>query len=173
MPDDQCISFDELLCLGFGFSDWEFAGIFRLAKCFNRAHMAFWVPRYANERAKIEKSGVECAAPRRWTKICCTSPQCFSPRDRIDRFERIEYSCQNSSRVRFYDRDGLIEGEAGYGVSGVFTDAREPSHLVDLPGELSAMVLQHRSCGGKKISSASVIAEALPRAEYVIFAGAR
>src|SRR5262249_50956076 len=90
MPDDQCVSFDELPCPGFGFSDWKRARIFCLAEGLNWADVAFWLPRYANERAKIEEPGVECAAPRSWTKIRCVLPKYFSPGGRVDRFARIE-----------------------------------------------------------------------------------
>jgi hypothetical protein len=63
----------------------------------------------------------------------------------------------------------LIKGKAGHSVRRVFPDSGELSDLVDPPREISAMSIHNRLRCGVKISRASVIAEALPRAKHVIF----
>jgi hypothetical protein len=66
----------------------------------------------------------------------------------------------------------LAEGEARHGMCSVFSDSWKLLHLLDRSREASAVPIYDSPCGGAKISRASVIAEALPRAEYVIFGSA-
>jgi hypothetical protein len=83
-PNDQCVLFDELLRFGSRFPYGKRSRIFCAAKRFNRAHIAFWLPSYANERAKIEKCGVESRGVGFWKKTRCMLPQCSLAQVGID-----------------------------------------------------------------------------------------
>ncbi len=60
---------------GLEFPYGECSRIFCAAKRFNRAHIAFRLPGYANERAKIEKCGVESRGIGFWEKTRCMLPK--------------------------------------------------------------------------------------------------
>jgi hypothetical protein len=75
-PNDQCMHFDELFRFGSRFPYRDFSWIFCATKRFNRAHIAFRLPGYANKRAKIEKCGVESRGVGFWKKTRCMLPQC-------------------------------------------------------------------------------------------------
>ena len=172
-PNDQCVLFDELLRFGSRFPYGKRSRIFCAAKRFNRAHIAFRLPSYANERAQIEKCGVENRGIGFWKKTGGMLPKRFPARVGINRFAQIEKPRQNATGVSFDDRHRLIKGKAGYGVGGVFPDSGKLSHLLDSAREVSAMSIHNRFCCGVEISRARVIAEALPRAKHLIFRSAR
>jgi hypothetical protein len=125
------VRFGKLLRLRSRFSVWECSWIFCAAECFNRTEVAFWLPRYANDRAKIEECGVEGPGVGFWKKTCRILPKLFPLRTGIDRFAKIEKPRQNASRVSFDDWNGSIKREAGHCVRSVFADARQSLHLFD------------------------------------------
>ena len=69
---------------GLEFLYGECSRIFCAAKRFNRAHIAFRLPGYANERAKIEKCGVESRGIGFWEKARCMLPKRSPARVGID-----------------------------------------------------------------------------------------
>ena len=172
-PNDQCVYLDELLHCGSRILYGECSRIFCAAKRFNRAHIAFRLPGYANERAKIEKRRVESRGIGFWEKTRCTLPQSPPAQSGIDRMAQIEKPRQNATGVRFDDRNRLIKGKAGDCMRGVFPDSGKLSHLLDSPWEVSAMSIHNRFYCDVEISRASVIAEALPHAKHLIFRSAR
>jgi hypothetical protein len=58
-------------------------------------------------------------------------PKRIPTRAGIDGLLKVEKSRQNASGVRLHDGDGLFEGEAGDRMRRVFSNAREPLHLLD------------------------------------------
>ena len=76
--------FDESFRFGSRFLYGERSRIFCAAKRFNRAHIAFRLPGYANERAKIEECGVESRGIGFWEKTRCMLPKCSPARVGID-----------------------------------------------------------------------------------------
>jgi hypothetical protein len=74
-PNDQCVHFDESLRFGSRFPYRDCSRILCAAKRFHRAHIAFRLPRYANERAKIEECGVENRGIGFWKKARCILPK--------------------------------------------------------------------------------------------------
>jgi hypothetical protein len=172
-PNDQCVHFDELLRFGSRFPYGDCSRILCATKRFHRAHFAFRLPRYANECAKIEECRVENRSVGFWKKARCILPKRSAAQVGIDWFTQIGKPRQNPGRVRFDNWDRLIECESGYGVRRVFPDPWEFAHLLDCTREAPAASIHNHRCCGVEISRARVIAEALPCAEHVIFAGAR
>jgi len=170
---DYCMRLDESCRFGPRISYGECSGISCAAKRFNRADIAFRLPGYANERAKIEKCGVESRGFGFWKKARRVLPKGFSSGVRIDGFAQIEKPRQNPSGVGLDDRDRLIEGKAGHRMRGVFPDSGKLSHLLDSSWEVSAMSAYHRFCRGVEISRAGVIPKALPRAKDLVLRSAR
>jgi len=84
MPNDQCVCFDESFGFTPRFPYGKCSWIFCAAKRFDRAHAAFRLPDDADERAKIEESGIENRGIGFLEKTCCTLPKRFSPRAGID-----------------------------------------------------------------------------------------
>jgi hypothetical protein len=84
---------------------WECGRFFCATKRFDRAYIAFRLPGYANERAKIEKCGVEGRGVGFWEKTRCMLPKRFPGCVGIDRFAKIEKPGQDASCVRFDDWD--------------------------------------------------------------------
>jgi hypothetical protein len=76
--------FDESFRLGSRILYGECSRIFCAAKRFNRANIAFRLPGYANERAKIEKRRVESRGIGFWEKTRCVLPQCSPAQIGID-----------------------------------------------------------------------------------------
>ena len=76
--------FDESFHFGSRIPYGECSGIFCAAKRFNGTHIAFRLPGYANERAKIEKCGVENRASGFWEKRRCMLPKHSPARVGID-----------------------------------------------------------------------------------------
>jgi hypothetical protein len=101
------------------------------AKRVDRAEIASWVPRYANERAKIKQCRVEGSCAGFWKKTRCVLPKRFPSGTGIDGFAKIEKPRQNASGVGFDNWDRSIERETGNSVRSVLPDAREPPHPVD------------------------------------------
>jgi len=148
---------------------WECGRFFCATKRFDGAYIAFRLPGYANESAKIEKCGVESRGIRSWEKTRFTLPKRFPARVRIDRFPQIEKPRQNASGVGLNDWNASIERETGHRMRGVSADAGELLHLVGCPRELSTVSIHNDSRCGVKISRASVIAKTLPRAQHLVF----
>jgi hypothetical protein len=67
--------FDESFRFGSRIPYGERSRIFCAAKRVNRAHIAFRLPGYANERAKIEKRRVESRGIGFWEKARCMLPK--------------------------------------------------------------------------------------------------
>jgi hypothetical protein len=172
-PNDQCVLFDESLRPGSGFLGRKCSRILCAAKRFNRAHIAFRLPGYANERAKIEECGVEVTCVGCWEKTRCMLPKRFPAGVGIDGFAKIEKPRQHASGVGFNDRNRLIKGKAGHCMRGVFPDSGKLSHLLNSPWEVSAMPIHNRFCCGMEISRASVVAKALPRPKDLVFGSLR
>jgi len=82
---------------------------------------------------------------------------------------RIKQPGQNARRVRFHDRNSLIESEAGNGVRYIFTDSRQFPHLIDPVRKFSAMAICDSLAGGVEILGACVVTEALPGMQDIIF----
>jgi hypothetical protein len=78
------MSFDESFRFGSRIPYGECSRIFCAAQRVNRAHIAFRLAGYANERAKIEKRGVESHGIGFWEKTCCVLPQCSTAQVGID-----------------------------------------------------------------------------------------
>jgi hypothetical protein len=74
-PNDYCMCFDQSFCFGSRIPYGECSWIFCATKRFNRAQIAFRLPGYANESAKIEKCGVESRRIGFWHKAHCMLPQ--------------------------------------------------------------------------------------------------
>lgn len=66
----------------------------------------------------------------------------------------------------------MIEGERGDGARGVSAESWKLLQLLDRLRKTSAVSIHDGLCGGVQISGARVIAEALPRAQDVIFRSA-
>jgi hypothetical protein len=76
--------FDESFRFGSRILYGECSRIFCAAKRVNRANIAFRLPGYANERAKIEKSRVESRGIGFWEKTRGMLPQCSPAQVGID-----------------------------------------------------------------------------------------
>jgi len=163
--------FDESFRMGFRLFYRDDRRIFCAAKRFNRAHIAFGLPGHANQRSKIEQSGVENRRIGLWEQKCCMLPKSSPAQVGIDRFAQIEKPRQKASSVGLDDRNRLIKGKAGNRVRGVFADAGKLSHLVCRAWEISVMPFHNGFCRGVEISGTSVITEALPRAKHLVFRG--
>jgi len=101
------------------------------AEFFDRTHGAVRLTGETNNCAEIDKRRIVHPSIGFWNQTPCVLPQFFLTRTGIEGTSEIEKPCQNPSRVGFYDWDGLIEGEAGHCVRGIFPDAWQPSHLID------------------------------------------
>ena len=84
MPNDECVYFDNSFGFTPRFSYGKCSWIFCTAKRFDRAHVAFRLPDYADERAKIEQCGVKSCGIGFWEKTFRMLPKCFSARFGVD-----------------------------------------------------------------------------------------
>jgi hypothetical protein len=76
--------FDESFRFGPRILYGECSRIFCAAKRFDAARVAFRLPGYANERAKIDKRRVESRGIGFWEKTRCMLPQCSPAQVGID-----------------------------------------------------------------------------------------
>lgn len=74
-PNDECMRFDESFRFGSRLPYWQCSRIFCAAKILNRAQMAFRLPGYASERAKIQECRVEGSGIGFWEKTRCVLPK--------------------------------------------------------------------------------------------------
>ena len=100
-------------------------------------------------------------------------PKEFAARDFIDRSLHIENARQNTGGVGFDDWDRLVECETRDRVGGIFSDARQLAHFLDRLWETATMPIYDPLRRGVKIASPSVITQALPGMEDVVFRSAR
>src|SRR4030095_4635804 len=96
---------------------------FRTAEFLHRAEIAFRSIRHANDRAEIDKRGIEtrCIAFR--DKLRGISPKFFTAHRRIDRGAYVEQPCENTRTIRFDNWDRLIESKRCYGVRRIAATA--------------------------------------------------
>src|SRR5215475_4537477 len=119
--------FDESFRFASRIPYWECSRILCAAQVFDRAHIAFRLPGYANKRAKIQQSGVESRGIGFREKTPCMLPERLPARVGIDRSAKIEKPREHTSCVRFDDWDRLIESKAGHCMGSVFPDSGELS----------------------------------------------
>lgn len=167
------MSFDELLCAGFGFLDGQRFRIFSAAKFFYRADVAFRFVRQANERAQIDKRGIETRCIASGNKLRGALPEFFAANRRIDRGARVEQSCEHTRAIHFDNWHWLMKSKSRDCVRRIAANARQIANGRDIGGKDFPVSILHDLGGGMKVPGAVVIAEALPSVENIVLRSAR
>lgn len=128
-------------------------------------------PRTADERAQFHKRRIMLAGISAREDLRSGGPELLAAGARVDRRLQIEETGEDAGDVRFDDRDRLGEGEGRNGIRGVSANSGELLNRGKVFRE-NAGVLFHYGDGGRpQISSAGVVAEALPGVKDIIFRG--
>ncbi len=166
------MSFDESLCSRFGFLDRQLFRIFRAAEFPHRADVAFRFIRQANERAQIDKRGIETRSIAFGNKSRGIFPQFFAADPGIDRGAHVEQPCEHTRTVRFDDWDRLIESKRRDRVCRVTANAGQLANRNGVAGKDASTSSVHDFRCGVEISGAIVIAKTLPGVEDRVLRGA-
>jgi hypothetical protein len=173
VTDDKCVSFDKSLCARFRFLDRQRLRIFCATKFFHRADIAFRFIRQANERAQIDKRGIETRRIACRNKLCSVPPELFTTDCGINRDAYVEQAGQHTRTIRFDNWERLIESKGCDCVRSIAANTGQFPNGGDVAGQNPAVPVPHNLGGGTKIPSAIVIAKALPGVEYVVLRSAR
>jgi hypothetical protein len=125
--------------------------------------------RRTNQRAEIDKRRIVNAGGIFWNERPGALPELFPASGSIDWAVKIKQAGQNASSVGFDNRNWLIKGERGNGIGRVTTDTGQFTGCREIARESASMAMLDGFRNRMQIASSRVIAEALPRVEYVTF----
>lgn len=165
------VFFDQARRLGWRFPDRKELWFFCAAEFVNRTNAAFRLARNTDKCPEIHQCGVVGSGAEFWNKTRGISPKRLPARVEIKRLMKVEKSRQNAGGIRFNDRNCLIKHESRNGVSSILSNAWQLLHLLDGSRKAAAISSDNRLRGGVKIPRTSVIPEALPAVQDVVFRG--
>jgi hypothetical protein len=160
--NDKCVGLDELPCWETSLLDWETLRVFCAAEFFNRTNPTFWSARQTDERAEVRQRGIVNAGETLRNKRGRAFPERVSASSSIDWRLQIRKARQDTSSVSLNNRHGLIEGERGDRVRGIFSDAGEFPYLPEVARKTAAVLLYHQFRCGPKVSRSCVVTQSLP-----------
>ncbi len=99
-------------------------------------------------------------------------PEPLAPGARVDGSSHVEEAGEDTSDVRFDDRDRLVEGEGGDSIGRVAPDSWEITNRINIAGECAAMFVHDGAGRRAKVSGPRIVAESLPGMEDIVFGGA-
>jgi hypothetical protein len=172
VANDQCVSFHKSLCAGFGSLDGQSFRIFREAKFFYRASVAFRFVWQANERAQIDKRGIKTRCIASGNKLCGALPQFFATDRRINRGAHVKQAGEQTRGICFDNWNRLMKSKGRDCVRRIGANARQFANRRDIAGKDSPMSILHDLGGGMEIPGAVVIAKALPGVEHIVLRSA-
>jgi len=143
-----------------------------VAKFFHRADVALRLIRQANERAEIDKCGIEPPGIASPDKLCGVPPEFFATDCEIDRDANVEQASEHTRAIRFDNWDRLIESKCRDRVRRVAANAGQPANRRDIAGQDPPMPILHNRRGDVEIARAVVIAKALPGVEDIMLRSA-
>lgn len=162
------MSFDKSLCGRSGFLDGQSFRVFCAAKFFYRAYVAFGFIRQANERAQIDKRGIETRCIVFRDKLRGIFPEFFAPDCRINWYADVEQAGEQTRAIRFDNWNRLVESKRRDCVRRIAASAGQVTNRRDVARQNPAVPVPHNPGGGMKIPDTIVIAESLPGMKDVI-----
>ena len=147
-------------------------GLGRATKSFYRTDRTLRFARQTNERAKIDKRGIEIGGAAYRHDLGSATPEELPAGGGIDCDPHIKEARENTRGVRLDYGNGLVEGEARDRVGGVFSDAGELPDRSDVAREFSIMSILDEPGGGVQVAGASVVAKSLPGVEDIVLRSA-
>jgi len=170
---DECVCFDKSLGARSRFLDWQRFRIFSSAKFFYRTDVAFGSVRYANQRAQIDKRGIETRCIAAGNNLCGALPEFFAADRGISRGTHVKQAGEQTRGIRFDNWNRLMKSKSRYCVRRIAANARQFANRCDIAGKDSHVLILHNLGGGMKIPGAVVIAETLPAVENIVLRSAR
>ena len=171
--ENEPIVFNDSFSLRARAPDRQGSGLGRATKSFYRTDRTLRFARQTNERAKIDKCGIEIGGAACRHELGNATPEELPAAGGIDCDPHIKEARENTRGVRFDYGNGLVEGEARDRVGGVFSDPGGLPHHSDVVREFSIMSILHEPGGGVQVAGASVVAKSLPGVKDVVLRSQR